>query len=416
MKAIFVASLCFLFSLKVLAGNLVSPMDFENTGLLPKGIRSPRIKYLNIDIQDKFTASGSVVPIASALNKEVSWKDVGKSKEGVEQELFEASVKSKGFSLSDGPGATTGDVNIRLDVQVPIFAYGITKKWTLALATPIYRVQSRVATGFVANSSGSAWLKSINKSSVLKADEAKTKLENAIQQKLSDKGYLALEDENFSHIGDIKLISKNLLLENKAHRLLLKSEVVFPTGKRPNPDLIVDIPTGDGQTDISMTIIYDYERFFSSIGNRLRFESHMGYIWQSANYRTWRIPEEQGSSIGEEKQKLWTDLGDQFRLGGSLTYGDTKDGSSFGVGYDYQYQQALDIGSKGIREVRFIEGLNAEAQLHSFTMVYGYSTIGAFRKKKFPVPMQLNISMAQPVAGTNLNESKIIHSELTLFF
>ena len=190
MKTLFLTIFFFLPKV-VLAGNLIIPLYFDSAKVLPKGVRNLRYNYLMGGANDKFGPSGAVVGVGDAMNVDVSYQQfVDGQDTAVEQGVLEGYLARHGRDMGSLAGRTTGSVNVEIDAQVPIFAWGVTSRWTVALVVPVLTVRTHVDTGFVAHSDLQKIASQlVGEGKGFKAREVKRKTDTAISHKADKYGY-----------------------------------------------------------------------------------------------------------------------------------------------------------------------------------------------------------------------------------
>lgn len=395
-------------------GNLLIPMDFENTRVLPKGIRNFRFRGAEFQATDKFDGAGHVVPVGNALNKGVTWNKLIDGKDSdLEKGILKGYLESKDVNLNEEVGQTTGVVGINFQTYVPIFAWGVTEKMTVAMAVPIIKSSLEVDSGFVGNQNlAGIGDQLIRDGSQNKAYELKYKTANAIQEKLRKYNYESLQSRQETRIGDIRLVNKYLFHQSAKFNAALKGMVTMPTGDPTNVNRAVDIGTGDGQWDLGLGVITDY-----NIGDAHSFTGYAAYINQLPTNRARRIPEEADSKLSPDvDKKTRMDLGDvlNFQLGHKYSF---LKGMSFSSAYMVQYKaQDKYSGSQYANErYKWLEKDTAQS-MESVHLSLGYSTIQLFREKKFPAPLESNLSFNKVVRGRNAIDDYLIALEMAAYF
>ncbi|MCC7442171.1 MAG: hypothetical protein IT285_11085, partial [Bdellovibrionales bacterium] len=196
--------------------------------------------------------------------------------------------------------------------------------------------------------------------------------------------------------------------------------VTAPTGTAPNVDKAVDIPTGDGQWDAGATIVGSY-LFPKTPGilPQVELAAFGGYNVQFADSIERRIPESADDRLSEDKEVVDRDLGDQLSAGGSVTFGNTRRGFSFGLGYTYQFMSEVAYsGSKySVARYRYLSNFDQpEQEVHSATLMATFATIEWFKEGKFFYPFQAQLAWSRPFAGRNVGTADVVSAELVLFF
>ncbi|MCB0348400.1 MAG: hypothetical protein KDD37_06165 [Bdellovibrionales bacterium] len=416
------ACLFLVWGMQAHAGGLSPSVDTETTSVLPGKIRTLRYKQYFVTVNDKFDADGTATPLGQSLNKKVTWNEVLAAQSGVKKDLLKASLQAQGIDINgEGPGSLTGEVNMNVNVKVPIIGYGINDHHSIGLIVPVYTIKTSVATSFVTSAAGEQWYKSIASPST-KA-QIKEQLEGALSSTLQTYGYDPLQSEEVSALGDIRFVHKVLLGEIGdplvgSHRLLWRNEIAAPTGRQPNADKVIDLATSDGQWDLGTGLNYEYSEHFKELNLPVSYALSAFYNYQMADSLERRIPIAEGSSISPDKEKVDRKLGDQISLMASASVGNGRDGSSLAVGYNYQYMFAtkFDGSAYSSERYRWLEDLNQDAELQSMLVVYSYSTVDKFLNKSFPVPLTWTLSYAQPLRGNNVNDTRTYYTELQFFF
>ena len=411
---------CSLVPQAVEAGNLTSPFELEQTNLLPKGVRNPRFKNIFLGLENKYNPQGAQLPLAAAANKMVTWRDVISAQPTpTDRALIEGTLNAAGIPIESSPGSTTAVANANVNVMVPVLAWGVSKKLTLAAAVPVYSVGVAGDTGFISNSWGQQFVNAAASNSVMNANKAADKLNDAINQKLRSYGYEQVEsgkyigNENFSSVGDVKLVGKYGVFAEGKNRIALKGIVTLPTGIAPNADKAVDIPTGDGQMDVGLNLIWDH-----ALNRLFRLNVNGGYNVQLPDHLDRRIPTERLSAVSPDKENLYRNSGDQFNVGTSMTVGSLTRGFSFGVGYNFQHMAATTYEGSAFSQERYgwLEELTPSQTLHSATVSAGFGTIDWFKEKKFFYPFQTFVTYSRTLGGENAIAGDVVSAELVMFF
>ncbi len=402
------------------AFDLKAPFELENALTLPRGVRNPRFRMITFGVEDRFNDVGVPTPLAQRLNKQVTWGDlINAQKTEADKASIQGVLADSGSGISDpsltgSPGSTTGEVNTFAQISLPIFAIGISEDFTAAIAVPVIRVDISAATGFAKTEDGQKFIDAACATNPEKCNDAADRLNNAVNQKLATNGYQPIQSETLTSVGDIRLIGKYRAYQDELQALAVRSEIGLPTGTRPNADKAVDAPTGDGQWDVGLGLIYD--RYLI---RDLRLNLTGSYLAQLGDRLDRRLPVALGDSISGTKESLDRDLGDIISAGTSLNYTIPKFGFNLGAGYAFQYisQTKYQDGVLAPSETyRFLEAEAPVQELHSATIAAGFSTVEWFKQKEFALPFQANLTWSVPLAGRNVTDNSTFTGELVLFF
>lgn len=395
-------------------GDLRPSFEWESTAVLPQGVKNPRLKMLFTSSQERFDDAGQTQALAARLTKAVSWRDL-KASPGVDTQILEAKLIESGIdeSASAGPGYTAGEVNVAARVLVPALAFGVTNRLTVAVALPIFSVDVAAQTGFSLSPDGQRFLAAVDRSAHSRADDLATKLNYAVAGKIEKLGYKPIQSEHFTRIGDVKAVAKYLALATNHHALAIKGELTAPSGKVADPDKLVDLPTGDGQPDLTGALIYEL-----NVVEGLKANLYTSYTAQLSDRIVRRIPKAAGESLTDDKEQVERNLGDVFGTGVGVSYFFEPLGITVGSTYNFQtLGQTHYRGTTFAQErYRFLEREAPAQRLQSVSLLTGFSTVEWYRKGGFAVPMQANFSYNRPLSGRNTTVGDLYATELVLFF
>ncbi len=394
--------------------NLSSPFYLENPLLLPPGVKNPRFTNIFMSVDSKFNGSGDVTPLGERLNKEIKWSEiVDAQKRHSEKSMVRSVLNDLGLNYDGSPGNATGVVNTFFNVKAPVFAVGLSERFTLAVAVPVMEVQISADTGFVKSDDGQAFTSKVSSLSVDEGTTAARKLNNPVNEKLVDYGYSPIQSRTISNIGDIQVVGKYLLHKDDKSMLTWKSTLVLPTGAGPNVDLALDIPTGDARFQVGQAMIYGRE-----LGSDFRLNAYSGVMALMPNGMEKRIPTEEDDAISRDKESLTRQLGASFAAGTSVNHVFPSIGLVTAAGYSFQYmtKPSYSVGAYSPERYSYLEDITPAQTLHSTTLMAGFSTVEWYQAKKFFYPFQANFVFSHPLSGRNVTTNDVFSGELVLFF
>jgi len=407
--------LCLIVPDPVHGFDLTTPFLLENTQTLPRGVRNPRMIQVFVSGESRFDGVGVREPIGARLSKNVSWNDVlGSQKTETERNIIQTTLREAQINLDGGPGRTTGQVYTTADVKVPTLAYGLTDRLTLAVVVPVMSVSVSADTSLSRSEEGQRWMDRICAMSVDDCNTAAKKLNNAVNEKLSRLGYETIPSfKNVSAIGDVQVVGKYVLHKNNSDTLALKSTVVLPTGKKPNANAALDIPTGDGRFQLGSMLIYD-----KNLPAHFRWNTFGGALALMPHSLERRVPTSNLDALSQDSELLTRRLGGVFSLGTSLNYSIASWGLSTGLGYSMQYLTQTSYSGRAFSQERYqyLQDLTPSETLHTGIITAGFSTVEWYKNKQFFYPFQANVTYSRPLAGRNVNASEVVAGELVLFF
>ncbi|MBT6326929.1 MAG: hypothetical protein HOJ35_13255 [Bdellovibrionales bacterium] len=397
------------------AGDLKAPFSLPSARVLPKGVRNLSYKGLMVTAENKFNADGTSLVLADPFFKNITFGDAIKGKlDPIDQGSLTQAMLSVGADEDTSFGRTTGQVNIKATANVPVFAWGISRKLTLAMAVPVIQSSLNVSTGVIqenANLHNEMKALLASKGVDSKIAEFDDKMSNPINSKLSDYGYDPLLNEDKTELGDIKLVAKYSLTDNKKERIVISSDVTLATGTDQDINKVVQVTSGDDQYDVGVSLAHDY-----ILTDTLTLSSSAGYTFQFKDENPERIPMFDDSKVTPDVDlNTSRDLGDVVI--GAVAGKFRHEGWKVETGYTYQYKQSDKYSGEVFSSERYnwLEQ-NTEQEMHTVQLIAGFDTLSLFKKKKFPVPLSLTVNHTQVVKGKNVVNDPLTSVDFSMFF
>jgi hypothetical protein len=405
-----------LLSTSTFAAGLGQPISLPSAKVLPKGVRNFTYKGIITSPDQKYNGNGDNVVLADPLMKKITFGDmIAGQYDPVDKGSLEQKMFAIGANSETEMGETVGQINMSIQANVPIFAIGVTKKHTIAVAVPVTRYSTNVATGVRHTNTGmiDALRQELNTEtgSPLKAEEFDQKFGDPINAKLSEYNYEKLENENDTKLGDIKLVSKYKAFEGQKSAFTLVSALTLPTGKEVNPDKVVDIAGGDGQTDLEVGFANDYYAnknitLTAAISHTIQFSDTVGK----------RVPFTHTSSLTPDVDRsISRNLGDISKA--ELAAAWNFHGINLGAGYAIQYKQGDEYSGDQFEASRYeLIQKDSVQNMQTLQVTAGYDTISLFRAGKFFAPMKISVGHSRVLAGKNVVSSPLTTIDFSMFF
>jgi hypothetical protein len=401
-------------SLALTIGLSFTAEAFENTQVLPKGVRNLNLRSVNTEFDEKSGPNGTPVPLAEPLMEDLTFALIAKGEEKLRGDQIRAFLTTEGFEESDSVGEFTADVNGRISVFAPISSYGLTDRHTVALAVPVYSASTSASVGFQPNENASAFLAALSRpenNQTIAAREAGDKINNAVARlndKLVDNNYKAIQDWNAQGLGDITVASKYRALSTNVLGVATTNGIVAPTGREDDPEILTDIPFGDGQWDIFSQLAFD-----QTIVKGLVVNQFGKYTVQLPGSKTVRALEND-ESIEVPYTSTRFKLGDKIDAGASLQWSPAF-GLVSGVGYTY-FQKFGDLYKDTRAETKGLLEKNTDQLAHNSEVQFGYSTIPHYQAGIFAVPMEVKLTFIRQMSSRNMPITDLAQFDLNLFF
>ncbi len=399
-----------------MASNMSAPVIFPSAMVLPKGVRNLNYKAVVTSVDSIYNSAGISAPLADPMFQDITFGDIILGKK---TDFDKAAVREKMLAVGADENTvvakSTGAINAEVTVQVPVLAWGITDKWTAAVAVPIKTQSISIDTGVI--QSNKEIITALRNKLALdgqgkEIEELDRKLANPIKAKAEELGYEAiLRNEKKTMLGDIKLVNKYKVWESDFQMLTLSGEITLPTGETALLDRMVNVPGGDGQWDIGASVTHDFK-----FANYFTISSNIAYTVQFADSVERRIPEQfKSAASGDIDPNTHRNLGDilSLTLAPSMNYR----GASLALGYSFNYKQKDTYsGSKYSSERYGWLAKNSQQTMNVFLGKVGYDTITLYKEGKFPVPALISLTHTQIFSGKNVAKNPLTTLDVSLFF
>lgn len=391
---------------------------FEDAKVMPQNIRRLTYRFVLSDISEKTDGTATAFPISRPLSKALTFKDIVRGeKDAVRNALTSAFVDAEGFQMSDAAGYFAADVKTRVQVSAPIFAYGLTNKTTLAVAVPVYRMQTSAEVSFQASDNGQQFinrLASDYNNQTSSARDAAAKLNDAVERlntKLTDNGYRRLESWQGSGLGDSQVVLKHRSLELESISLATQAIVTIPTGRVDDPDNLLDKGFGDGQWDVAIGAAS--EESMDAWIEGLSFAQFVRVTEQFSGQRTIRLVTE-SESIEVDKASVEFNLGTRVETGAAVLFSSQQSGWGGTLGYNFS-RKGFDR-FEAPADTRSVLEKDSLEMLHQAEAEVVFSGVPAFRRGSIPIPFELKLAYKHQLSSRNMPVAHMLQIDTGVFF
>jgi hypothetical protein len=368
---------------------------------------------LTSNITEMTDGDGVSSPLAKPIEKPLTFREVLKGRpSSLEASLARGYLDYAGFSETDSVGRFEGDVRSRLTVFVPAAMVGVSDRLTLAAALPIVNAAVAVDLEFQPNATGQRFLNSLAESynnQTALAREAGQKINGAVgelNRTLRANDYRSVEDWNATGPGDLNLVAKYRIFALRSVSGALSGIVVAPTGRRDDPNNLVDRGFGDGQWDAGVGFALD-----EPLVTGVTASQFMKYTEQLPGEKKVRMVTAD-EPIEVPVRSVRFKPGNKFETGMALQYASAT-GLGLGVGYTY-YRKGNDNYQAGRSSPELEKG--SYEQSHEAALEVGYNSIQAFLRKEFPLPFDSKFVYKHQLASLNMPVTHFLQFETALFF
>lgn len=395
--------------------NLRPPLSLPSAQVLPKGVRNLNLKGIIAEGSAQYDNWGQRQVLADPFFTSLDFATI---KKGTLDPLDLASIQSKmdklGVTDLDSFGSTMGEVSVKAHVTVPVLAWGITEKLTLAVAVPIAQSSLAVSTGVVQQNQAlyQAFRQELQASGVsVKLQELDQKLGDPVNYKIADYNYQPLQNENSTKLGDIRLVAKYKAFELDQNVITFTTDFVLPTGRQQDVDKVIDLGGGDGQLDWAFVVNHDLR-----LNEQWTLSSELGHTLQFSDTLAVRVPERYDSSLSPDKdENTRRKLGNDVIAHSALRW--RHRGVSAGISYAIQYKQKdrFDGDAYEQKRYRWLEQSTVQ-NMQSISASLGFDTISLYRQGKFPLPMAVGVGHSRVLSGKNVVVDPMTTLDVAMFF
>lgn len=401
-----------------------SAFAFEDTKVLPKGIRRVSLRFVTTSPGQQTDGSANAKPLASPLLRNLTFRDaLQDEKNNVKRAQLETMMLKSGFSKDSVLGRFDADLQSRINVYAPLVTYGVTNNLTFAVGVPIYSAATQLSLGFFKDSNADTFTSFFQDNRELNAEEsgqeAAQRLNSAkenLNRRAVENGRLRL-DENSGRwsktgLGDINMLAKYRFHDGSVSKGALTVGAVAPTGRVDDPYILTDVPFGDGQWDCFLTLAFDEVLTQGTWGN-LVFNEYARYTVQFADQKKVALLTAENTPLDAPIATVTYKLGDRVDLGAALLF-ESNSGVLSGVGYNYGRKFEDVYRGAGVAK----ESLERDTDVvtHQAEMELGYTSIPAFQRNEFPVPFETKLSYKHLVRSRNSPITHFLQIESGVFF
>ena len=388
----------------------------ENASVLPEGFYQLQMEtFFFFEVDTQYNAKGDKEDIATPFNVP----------------LAPLVTQILGTALPPGTDLGTNAFEIKLsrDAFKWTPAYGLTDRLSVGAVIPYFTEADTKFTGTVNTSTANF---GINPAAVapgnplglapLAVPGTRPLNINDINGVLTANGFKPLANVERSGFGDIEVGGRYQYYRSDHLRAAFTGGVRLPTGKKDDPDDLIDQALGDGVWALLFQFQEDVLFGTTGLGGRLGFpEQGTGFVNFNLEYDL-RIPDKEtlrvcptSQPICSNRGRIKRDLGDIITAEFSPTVGLLK-GVIFSGLYRYIYNMPDDFEDNGTGfDVSVLER-NSSEQRHEYKLALSFTTIPWVVEKKFPLPLVFAVTYRDRFAGDNsVNDSKFIGLNVTLY-
>lgn len=198
-------------------------------------------------------------------------------------------------------------------------------------------------------------------------------------------------------------------LTKDTYGMMLSGGLVAPTGRVDDPDILQDVPFGDGQWDAFIELGGGY-----SVNNALTLNTFGRFTYQFASIKELRKPTSKDFKYSAESGEYTEKLGNKFLYNVNSDYG-VNDWLSINSGYEFLYQQEAEYFSSSAEENEML-AYGTQSSSHHLKLAAKLHTVTLFQKKKFIAPGSIEFKANRMLTGSNTPNVDVYEIEFRMFF
>lgn len=386
-----------------------APVFSLPTQTLPKGLRSPAIRWGALtSLDQKYSDQGKLVRLKDTKSIEFDSETLAKFNSRAES-LIETLNRFGLYKAGDLFNLGTLEINTQPEInyKAPIFAYGLSANWTIALGIPIVEYKNDIQ--FRQTFSNVDYYNQFRGLSAELDQALDTDLSVETQKVVQEKGYKPLTSRNETFIGDIQLVSLYQIPQER-RQIILQTTMTVPTGPEYDADDLVALNTFhefsiEQSTGIQWTTMTWLDvmplvnlKYFIPMQKTMRVPKNSDDVLPDQNTKD-QITENKGLlyEVGLQTQ---LNLSDSFSIKGLYTMGQ---------------QQATRYSSSNKGSTDALEK-NTFSEWQKVRLDFDYSSVSQYMKSKSGIPYILSLSIFDTIRGKNIERRLGQELNLTLFF
>ncbi len=321
------------------------------------------------------------------------------------------------FSL----GEFNADVEAQVTAQGFGYGFGFTDKLTVYGSLPVYHIKTDIKFSQTKPGNLSAVQATLRNTD---ADTAMGKFVRDLTLQLPETNEELLQSlvvnyYNYKPIGtwekdalgDAEIGFIYRLTDFESAGMAISMGAVLPTGDADDPDSLQDVSTGDGQYDGFVESMMG----FGVLDNTFQFDLKGRYTYQFESKKDVRWINDSDVPLSQEKRSVRQKLGNKIDAVATVTLNPAHwmNLNSSIIINKTEGTVYTDVEDKKVKEA--LEA-NTAAESRWLRVGMGFSTIEAYKRKKFDLPFEIGVSAQKLLNARNTASYQRIDVDLKLFF
>lgn len=378
---------------------------------LPVGVNSASVRIGTVSgIDQRFASDGSLLSLGDYKAVQFTAQNLARFNARAQQ-LIQALNRFGSQELGNNInlGVLKPDSKIDVTYYAPVYARGLTDKWTLGLGIPVVNYKNKISFSQV-NSNLDYYRNQLSGLTPDLDSVLNVNLANETQATLRERGYREIEDHNETFIGDVQVGSLYRLIGDNWNGVLYSATLGLPTGPKFNADDLAALNVF-GRTSFENKLLWS-----NMLNRSLELVPYVSYLYNFQDQITARVPLDEDDVLPDQKAKenVHRQVGNSATIGGDLIYS-LDEQFSMGGGYSLT-GKGRDQYSGGQGRRYDLLGQNTNSRSHKVNAQINYSTIKSYSKKTSFMPAIISYNYQDTIAGSNVERRTTNELTLMMFF
>ncbi len=396
----------------------------ETAKVLPKNIFRARLVGIQTEeFKQKFNENGQLEDFSRSMNRSLTTRDfVSKNpKLGALVQAMNNVRSGSGDSLMNAN--LYSEFSLQVNTLLPALEYGLTDTVSLGIRIPI--VKRKVHANFRAENINNATALQQQCAGICPAEVSEglrqvgalnmntAYFENAI---FTEKGYETPHDFEKTEAGDLEFGVKYNFYKKERFYATVQIGARAPTGSSPSMTNVYDKGSGNGSWAAGLQTFQEYEAT-----SYLNLGASQKVTHNFADKHARAVPRDSEDSLPSLRPE--DDQVEDVKREQALLFETELSSTVFLMEKSISLSGAYQYLSKGADRYSgnknlYYEGLakNTAQERSAAELGMGYSTIPAFRKKKFSVPLEVQALYNMALSGVNVPDYSYVRMDMIVYF
>ncbi|NUM89113.1 MAG: hypothetical protein HUU37_07915 [Bdellovibrionales bacterium] len=375
---------------------------WADTNVPPKNVRVLVYQYVNANVPGSFGSTGveQDFSVKETLGTSVI-KSISSDVAAAWDELHKVSPK---LAEEINLGKVDLEPEIKIKANVLGLAWGLTDKLMVAVGAPIMSASVNVKGGYIdtnALKGTASALRAVTDPSVASKAAA---FAQALEQLptlrgeylqgviVNEFGYKPVGNWRGEGLGDTTVFAQYRFSNHDIFKHAVKGGAELPTGRKDDPDNLVDVPFGTGYVGSFVESLNDFYVW----DDKLMLTGNAKYQINWRANREFRLAPSYDFPLSSWKETILYNPGDYWQVQGEI-------GSKVGYGVGFYTQYTIkNKGKDGIHGARgdYDYGIlehRTNSRTETWKSSITYSTVPLYMKGRFPVPFKVGLARSRVV-------------------